>query len=71
MTRFGYSLRPPPQALCGPDLPGLRPKRHRGDVQNPVELPSSVAPSSTRAAGAGMSTSCASPTPTGLGLAPG
>ena len=47
VTRFGLRLRPPPQAAWHPDLPGCRPKRHRGDVQNPVELPSSVAPSST------------------------
>ncbi len=42
ITRFAKSLRPPPR----PSARGFRrgrPTGHRGDVQNPVELPSSVA----------------------------
>ena len=38
-------LRPEPNPLRAPDLPGARAALHHGDVQNPAEPPQSVAPS--------------------------
>ena len=45
LTRFACALRPEPRPSCGPDLPGPRAALPHGDVQNPAELPRSVAPS--------------------------
>ena len=45
LTGFALRLRPAPQAPWLPRFTGSRPTRHRGDVQNPVQLPSCVAPS--------------------------
>ena len=45
LTGFAARLRPAPQASWLPRFTGSRPTRHRGDVQNPVQLPSCVAPS--------------------------
>ena len=45
LTGFATRLRPAPQASWLPRFTGSRPTRHRGDVQNPVQLPSCVAPS--------------------------
>ena len=45
LTGFAKRPRPAPQASCGPHFTRPRPTRHRGDVQNPVQLPSCVAPS--------------------------
>ena len=45
LTGFASWLRPAPQAPWLPRFTGSRPTRHRGDVQNPVQLPSCVAPS--------------------------
>ena len=48
-----------------------QPTCYHGDVQNPAELPFFVTPSvKRRVGGAGMSTCCASATPSGLALAP-
>ena len=71
LTDFAQSLRPPPRASCGAHFTAPRPTRPHGDVQNPARLPFSVAPSvKLRVGGAGMSTCCASATPSGLALAP-
>ena len=45
LTGFARSLRPPPRPLWGARFTASRPTWHRGDVQNPVRLPFSVAPS--------------------------
>ena len=45
LTGFAQSLRPPPQPLWEPRFTSSRPTWPRGDVQNPVRLPFSVAPS--------------------------
>ena len=45
LTGFARSLRPPPRPLRGARFTASRPTWHRGDVQNPVRLPFSVAPS--------------------------
>ena len=45
LTGFAQSLRPPPRPQWGPRFTGPRPTWPRGDVQNPVRLPFSVAPS--------------------------
>ena len=44
-TGFAHSLRPAPQPSRRARFTTLRPTCHRGDVQNPVQLPFSVAPS--------------------------
>ena len=45
LTGFAQSLRPPPQPSREPRFTSSRPTWPRGDVQNPVRLPFSVAPS--------------------------
>ena len=45
LTGFAQSLRPPPQPSWEPRFTSSRPTWPRGDVQNPVRLPFSVAPS--------------------------
>ena len=45
LTGFAHSLRPAPQPSRRARFTTLRPTCHRGDVQNPVQLPFSVAPS--------------------------
>ena len=45
LTGFAQSLRPPPQPWWEPRFTSSRPTWPRGDVQNPVRLPFSVAPS--------------------------
>ena len=45
LTGFAQSLRPPPQPSEGAHFTTPRPTWPRGDVQNPVRLPFSVAPS--------------------------
>ena len=71
LTGFAIRLRPAPQASWLPRFTGSRPTGHRGDVQNPVRLPSCVAPSVLApVGGAGMSTGCASATAAALALAP-
>ena len=45
LTGFARSLRPPPQPAWKARFTTFRPTWHRGDVQNPVRLPFSVAPS--------------------------
>ena len=53
------------------DFPAPRPTRFHADVQNRARLPFSVAPSVVALpAGTGISTRCASATPSGLALAP-
>ena len=42
---FGECLRLASRASRRPDLPGRRPTRFHGDVQNPARIPFSVAPS--------------------------
>ena len=71
LTHFTQSLRPPPQPSRKAHFTTFQPTWHHGDVQNPAELPFSVTPSvKRRVGGAGMSTCCASATPSGLALAP-
>ena len=71
LTGFASSLRPAPRPSRAARFAAARPTCHRGDVQNPVQLPFSVAPSVvTPIGGAGMSTCRASATPPGLALAP-
>ena len=71
LADFTQSLR-----LASRDMPALvsmrgLPTGFHGDVQNPAELPFFVTPSvKRRVGGAGMSTCCASATPSGLALAP-
>ena len=45
LTGFAKSLRPAPRPARRARFTALRPTCHRGDVQNPVQLPFSVAPS--------------------------
>ena len=45
LTDFTQSLRPAPQPSRGARFTTPQPTCHRGDVQNPVQLPFSVAPS--------------------------
>ena len=45
LTGFAQSLRPPPQPSWKARFTTFRPTWPRGDVQNPVRLPFSVAPS--------------------------
>ena len=45
LTGFAQSLRPAPQPSRRARFTTLQPTCHRGDVQNPVQLPFSVAPS--------------------------
>ena len=45
LTDFAQSLRPAPQPSRGARFTTPQPTCHRGDVQNPVQLPFSVAPS--------------------------
>ena len=45
LTSFTQSLRPAPQPSRGARFTTPQPTCHRGDVQNPVRLPFSVAPS--------------------------
>ena len=45
LAGFAQSLRPPPQPSWEPRFTSSRPTWPRGDVQNPVRLPFSVAPS--------------------------
>ncbi len=45
LTGFAHSLRPAPRPAWEPRFTSSRPTCHRGDVQNPVQLPFSVAPS--------------------------
>ena len=45
LTGFAQSLRPAPQPSRGARFTTPQPTCHRGDVQNPVQLPFSVAPS--------------------------
>ena len=67
LTRFVLALRLP----WGARFTAPRPTASHGDVQNPAELPFFVTPSvKRRVGGAGMSTCCASATPSGLALAP-
>ena len=71
LTRFTQSLRQPPQPSWEAHFTTSQPTWPHGDVQNPAELPFSVTPSvKRRFGGAGMSTCCASATPSGLALAP-
>ena len=71
LTHFARSFRPDPQPSRGARFTAPRPTAHHGDVQNPAELPFFVTPSvKRRVGGAGMSTCCASATPSGLALAP-
>ena len=51
LTGFAIRLRPAPQASWHPRFTRCRPTGHRGDVQNPVLLPSCVAPSVKRPPG--------------------
>ena len=45
LTGFAQSLRPAPRPSRAARFTAARPTCHRGDVQNPVQLPFSVAPS--------------------------
>ena len=68
-ARIGFVSRLGLDAVA--DFPAPRPTRFHADVQNRARLPFSVAPSVVALpAGTGISTRCASATPSGLALAP-